>query len=171
MTSEWRYNVARAQNSRSSVKYSPKLEKNENFAKKSSKYRNFTSPVFWIILAFLIYTVRFKTIQSTNFSKWWLLIFSGGNHPPYPPSLTAYLTPLPRTPDLFFHKNDRKGCTLGLTWLRSLSFRFWGDREKNLEGWYYPPLGGWGLLLNPHPPLPLGGWGLSSNPEPYMLLN
>ena len=46
-------------------------------------------------MTFLTYTVSFKTIQSIgiHFSKSRLSIFSGGNHPPYPLSLTANLTP------------------------------------------------------------------------------
>ena len=42
------------------------------------------SPGFGLLekeMTFVIYTVSFKTIQSIHFSKWRLLIFSGGNHP------------------------------------------------------------------------------------------
>ena len=57
-------------------------------------------------MTFLIYTVSFKTIQSILFSKWQLLIFSGGIHP------LPTNTPLKGVPPICFHQNDRKGCTL-----------------------------------------------------------
>ena len=79
-------------------------------------------------MTFLIYT-----IQSIKFSKWGLLIFSGANHLPYAPSLTAYLTP--RTPD-FFRQNDRKGCTLDyLDGLSHFLFGF-GATGKKSRGWW-----------------------------------
>ena len=53
------------------------IDQNWQFRLKSSKYRKFTG-----VLAYYAYTISFKTIQSINFSKWRLLIFSGGNHPP-----------------------------------------------------------------------------------------
>ena len=46
------------------------------------------------------------------FSKWWLKHFSGGNHPPYPPSLTTCLTPPEKVTPICFHQNDRKWCSL-----------------------------------------------------------
>ena len=87
-----------------------------------------------------MYTVSFKTTQSIFcFSKWRLLIFSGDNHPQYPPSLTAYLTPEGGTPD-FSSKWPQRMYFRLTRWLSSLSFWFWGDREKLSRGWYPPPL-------------------------------
>ena len=88
----------------------------------------------------LVYTVSFKTIQSKNFSKWRLLIFSGGNHP-YSPSFTAYLSP--RTPD-FFHQTDRKGCTLD--YLDGLGHFLFGLRRQGKKSRGPPPWGDEGSL-------------------------
>ena len=63
-------------------------------------------------MTFIIYTVSFKTIQSTFFSKWRLLIFSDGSHTPLPAIFDNLPNPLKAgTPD-FFHQKDRKECIL-----------------------------------------------------------
>ena len=54
---------------------------------------------------------KFQDHTINKFSKWRLLIFPGGNHQPYPPSLTVYLNH-PGYPHFFFHKKYHKGCTL-----------------------------------------------------------
>ena len=91
-------------------------------------------------MIFLIYTVSLKIIQSIFFffSKWRLLIFSGGNHPlpaifddlPYPPE--------GRTPDFISSKWSQRMYFRLHRWLRSLSFWCWGDREKSRGGGNHP---------------------------------
>ena len=63
-------------------------------------------------MVILTYSASFNCIACRYFSKWPLKIFSGGNHPPYSPSLTAYLTPPEGGTPIFFFQNDRKGCSL-----------------------------------------------------------
>ena len=85
-----------------------------------------------------MYTVSFKTIQSIFFSKWRLLIFSGGNHP-----LTRHLWRLTRTPPpvgtpIFFIKMTAKWCTLD--YLYSLGHFLFSLRVtgKNSQGGQTP---------------------------------
>ena len=61
--------------------------------------------------------------------------------PPYPPSLTAYITPQPPT---LFNQNDRKGCTLdNLDGLGLFLFGFGATGKKISRGGNHPhPLGG-----------------------------
>ena len=88
-------------------------------------------------MTFLIYTVSFNTIQSINFSKWQLLIFSGGN-PPVPAIFDSLPYPLKGTPD-FFHQNDRKGCTLNyLDGLGHFLFDFGATGNNSRWGGNHP---------------------------------
>ena len=99
------------------------------------------SPRFWLIREGNDICNIHSKLQSIKFSKWWLLIFSGGNHPSYPPSLTVHLTPRRD----FFHQNDRKGCIVDyIDCLGHFLFGF-GATGKNLEGVVTTLLGGWGL--------------------------
>ena len=95
MTSQWRHDHDRAQNSRFSVTYSPKLKislkkvLNIEISPGFSAYKRRK----------LHFLYTFKTIQSINFSKCRLLVLSGGNHPipaifdslPYPPPYPRFL--------------------------------------------------------------------------------
>ena len=58
---------------------------------------------------------------------------TGANHPlPYPPSLSAYLIPSEGGTSNFFRQHGRKVCSLDYLddFHLSLSFWFWGGREK-----------------------------------------
>ena len=61
-------------------------------------------------MVFLTCSVSFRSISCRYFAKWVLKIFSGGNHPPYPRTLTAFPTPALGSTPGFFRQNDRKGC-------------------------------------------------------------
>ena len=112
-------------------------EKNEHFAKKVLNIE--ISPGFWLIRE----GNDVSNIPSTNVSN--VVIFSGGDKLPYPSSLTAYLPP--PVPLKFVFIKWPKGMYFRLSrWFRSLSFWFWGDREK-LEGMVTTPLGRWGLTV------------------------
>ena len=76
------------------------------------------------------------------FSKWRLKIFSGGNHPPYPRTLTANPTPvLLGTPD-FVNQNDNKGCKRDyLDAPGHFNFRSGAIGNKPLGGVLTTPLG------------------------------
>ena len=110
MTSQWPNKAWPTWKCRSSAKYRPKLIFALNL--KISKYRNITR--FFVYkegIVFLTYSVSFRFISCRYFSKWWLKIFSGCNHHPYPQTSTAYPTPCSGVPpDFFFHQNDHKGC-------------------------------------------------------------
>ena len=64
-------------------------------------------------------------------SKWWLLIFSGGNHPLMRHLWRLTLPPWRGYPRFFSSKWTQRMYFSLTRWLRSLSFWFWGDREKS----------------------------------------
>ena len=102
----------------------------------------FFSPSFLLIkkgMMFLRCSVSFGSISCRYFSKWWLKIFSGGNHPPYPRILTAYPTPRVRGTPFFFHQNDRKGCKRDYLDARGhFVLRFGAIGDKPLEVGNHP---------------------------------
>ena len=91
-------------------------------------------------MAFLIYTLSFKTIQSIFFFK-----MPNFNFPRWQPSLVPVIVdglPYPSSPGvppIFFHRNNGKGCTLDyLDGLGHFMFGF-GATGKSSRGSDNPP--------------------------------
>ena len=85
--------------------------------------------------------IFFFKMATFNFLRWQL--------PSHPTSLTAYLPPNRSQYPIFFSSKWPQRVYFRLPrWLRSLSFWFWGDREKTSRGLVTTPLGGWGLSAN-----------------------
>ena len=110
----------------------------EFFAKKSSKYRNFT----WFFaykegkLCFYHVLQVLGPYHADIFQNGDLKYFQVATIPPYPRTLTTYPTPVLGGTPRFFHQNDRKGCKRDYFDARGyFVLRFGAIGEKPLGGW------------------------------------
>ena len=89
----------------------------------------------------LTYSVNFSCIACRYFSKWWLKIFSGGNHPRTHHLWRLILPHLKGVTPNFVHQKDRKGCILdNLDGFGHFLFGFGATRKNSRGGGNHPLL-------------------------------
>ena len=139
MTSQWRHKSWPTWKCRFSAKYKPKLTFSLIEFEISKFYpfllimKNTKQNKTKTETVFLTCSVSFRSISLRYLSKWWLKIFSGGNHPPVPSDFDGL--PYPRVrgnPQICFIKWPQRMYKRLFRCPGSLCFAFWCNRRQTV---------------------------------------